>query len=104
VVQLSTLDGMNLTQHLGSICKGAGIGLLIGLASIATVDKKTLVVLHIVTKPVELVMWLAQKTLGLSDGSAAFMGWFGTAIYMMILGGLIGWGVSVLLAKASGDE
>ena len=95
---------MNITQHLGLICKGAGIGFLIGLASIATIDKKTLVVLHIVTKPVELVMWLAQKTLGLNDASAALMGWFGTAIYMAILGGLIGWGISLLIAKASDGE
>jgi hypothetical protein len=95
---------MASSRHLGPICKGAAIGFLFGLASIATVDKKTLFILRIVSKPVELVMWLAQKTLGLSDGSTALMGWLCLAVYWMILGGLIGWGVSVLYSKATGDE
>ena len=30
---------MSLTRHLGAICKGAGIGFLVGLASIANEDK-----------------------------------------------------------------
>ena len=47
-------------------------------------------------------MWLAQKILGLSDGSTALMGWLCLAVYWMILGGLIGWGVSVLRAKILG--
>ncbi|PWU19571.1 MAG: hypothetical protein C5B50_06300 [Verrucomicrobia bacterium] len=95
---------MSISRHFGSICKGAGIGFLIGLASIATVDKKTLAILQILSKPVELVTWVAQKTLGLGDGTTALMGWLGLAVYWMILGALIGWGVSVLLAKGSGDE
>ena len=74
------------------------------MASIATVDMKTLAILRIMSKPVELAMWLAQKTLGLSDGSTALMGWLCLAVYWTILGGLIGWAVSFLLAKASRDE
>ena len=95
---------MSGTRHLGPICKGAGIGFLVGLASIATVDKTSLYILRILSKPVEWVMWLAQKMLGLSDGSTALMGWLCLAVYWMILGGLIGWGVSVLYSKATGDE
>ena len=95
---------MDFTRHLGPICKGAGIGFLIGLASIATVDKKSLFILRIVLKPVEFVTWLAQKTLGLSDGSTALMGWFGAAIYCTVLGGLTGWGVNVLYSESTGDE
>jgi hypothetical protein len=94
-----TVGGMNISQHFGLIWKGAGIGFLLGLASIATVDKKTLIILHLVMKPVEFVSWLTQKGLGLSDGSTALLGWFGTAIYCMVLGGLIGWGVSVMCSK-----
>ncbi len=94
---------MNISRHFAGICTGAGIGFLIGLASIATVDKKTLVLLRIVLKPVEVITGLAQKILGLSDGSTALLGWFGSALYCMILGGLFGWGVSVLYAKATGD-
>jgi hypothetical protein len=94
---------MAITRHLGPICKGAAIGLLVGLASVATVDQKTLVILRIVNKPVEFVTWLAQRGFGLSDGNTALMGWFCTAIFWMMIGGLIGWGVSVLRAKASGD-
>jgi hypothetical protein len=95
---------MTISRHLGAICKGAAIGFLLGLASIATVDKKTLVILRIVSKPVEWVTWLAQKTLGLSDGSTALIGWLGLAVYGMTLGALIGLGFGVVLAKASGDE
>ena len=92
------------SRHLGPICKGAAIGFLIGLASIATTDKKTLVIMRVVSKPVEWGTWAVQKLLGLSDGSTALMGWFGMGIWGMILGGLIGWGVSVLYSKATGDE
>jgi hypothetical protein len=95
---------MSITQHLGPICKGAGIGFLLGLASIATVDKKTLFLLRIVLKPVEFATWLAQKSLGLSNGSTALMGWFGATLYCMVLGGLIGWGVSALYSKVTGDD
>ncbi|HUJ09704.1 MAG TPA: hypothetical protein VL171_06735 [Verrucomicrobiae bacterium] len=95
---------MSITKHLGPICKGAAVGFLIGLASIATEDKKTLFVQRIVLKPVEFAMWLAQKIFGLSDGSTALLGWLCAAIYCMILGGLIGWGVSVLYSKVTGDE
>ena len=95
---------MSISRHLGSISKGAGVGFLFGLASIATVDKKTLAILRIAGKPVEFVTWLAQKTFGLTDGSTALMGWLGLAVFWMILGGLTGWGVSVLLAKTSGEE
>ncbi len=95
---------MSLSRHLGPICKGAAVGFLIGLASIATVDKKTLVIFRVVSKPVEWVTWLAQKSLGLSDGSTALIGWLGMGIWCMILGALIGWGVSVLHSKVTGDE
>ncbi len=95
---------MGISRHLGSICKGAAVGFLIGLASIATVDKKTLVIMRVVSKPVEWVMWVAQKLLGLSDGSTALMGWLAMGIWCMILGALIGWGVGVLHSKATGDE
>src|SRR5437762_1330081 len=71
--------GMNVTRHLGAICKVAAIGCLFGLASIASIDKASLLILRIGNKPVELVVWLAQKILGLSDGSTALLGWFGTA-------------------------
>ena len=77
---------------------------MFGLASIATVDQKTLFVLLIVNKPVEVVTWLGQKGLGWSDGSTALIGWFCTALYWMVIGGLIGWGVSVLYTKITGDE
>ena len=95
---------MGISGHLGPICKGAAVGFLIGLASIATVDKKTLVIMRVVSKPVEWVTWVAQKLLGLSDGSTALMGWFGMGIWCMILGALIGWGVSALYSKATGDD
>ena len=95
---------MDITRHLGPMCKGAGIGFLVGLASIATVDKKSLFILSIALKPVEFLTWMAQKSLRLSDGSTALMGWLGAAIYCMVLGGLIGWGVSMLYSKATGDE
>ena len=95
---------MPISRHLGSICKGAAIGFLIGLASIATVDKKTLVILRVISKPVEWTMWVAQKIFGLSSSSTALLGWLGLGIYWMILGASIGWGVSVLLSKSSGTE
>jgi hypothetical protein len=95
---------MGLTQHLGPICRGADIGFLVGLASIAAVDKPSLRIFRLISKPVEWVGWLAQKTLGLSDGSTALIGWLGLGIYWMILGGLIGWGVSVLSSKVTEDE
>jgi len=95
---------MSLTRHLGPICKGAGVGFLFGLASIAARDKPSLHLVRILSKPVEFVLWLAQKTLGLSDGSTALMGWLCLAVYWMILGGLIGWGVSVFYSKVTGDE
>ncbi len=91
-------------RHLRAICKGAGVGFLVGLASIATVDKPSLCFFRVLSKPVDAAMWLAQKTLGLSDGATALMGWLGLGIYWMIIGGLIGWGLSVFLSKASGDE
>jgi hypothetical protein len=90
---------MPATQHLGAICKGAAAGFLFGLASIATVDKLTLQILSIVNKPVELLIWLAQNVFRLSDESTALMGWLGLAVYWMVLGGLIGWGVSVTYSK-----
>jgi hypothetical protein len=77
---------------------------LVGLASIATVDKTSLHIFRILSKPVEWVMWLAEKTFGLSNGSTALMGWFCLGIYWMILGGLMGWGVSVFYSKVTGDE
>ena len=77
---------------------------MIGLASIATVDKRTLVILSIVSKPVQFMTWLAQNIFGLSDGTTAQMGWLCLAIYWMIIGGLIGWGVSALHCKATGDQ
>jgi hypothetical protein len=95
---------MSMTRHLGPIVKGAGIGFLFGLASIATIDKASLFILRVGNKPVELVVWASQKVFGLSDGSTALMGWFCTAFYWMVLGGLIGWGVSVLYSKVTGDE
>lgn len=95
---------MSVTQHFGPICKGAGIGFLVGLASIATMDKKSLFILRIVGKPVELLTWVLQKVFRLSDGSTALIGWFGMAIYCMIIGGLLGWGVSIMYAKVTGDE
>jgi hypothetical protein len=95
---------MGISRHLGPICAGAAVGFLIGLASIATVDKKTLALMRVVSKPVEWVTWLAQKSLGLSDGSTALMGWLGMGIWCMILGALIGWGVSAARSKATGDE
>jgi hypothetical protein len=95
---------MDAARHLGPIGKGAGIGFLIGLASIAAVDKPSLRIFRLISKPVEWCSWLAQNTLGLSQGSTALMGWLGLAIYWMILGGLIGWGVSVLHSKVTGDE
>jgi hypothetical protein len=91
-------------SKVAAICKGAAVGLLVGLASIATVDKKSLAILRVVGKPVEWVTWVAQKLFGLSDGSTALMGWFGMGIWCMILGGLIGWVVSILYSKATGDE
>ena len=94
---------MASTQHLGAICKGAALGFLFGLASIATVDKLTLHIFRILNKPVELVIRLTQNILRLSDGSTALMGWLCLAVYWMILGGLIGWGVSVLHSKVKGD-
>jgi hypothetical protein len=93
---------MAATQHLGAICKGAAAGFLFGLASIATVDKFTLQVSRILNKPVELMIWLAQNLLGLSDGSTALMGWLCLGVYWMLLGGLIGWGVSVVHSKVKG--
>ena len=92
------------TSRVAAICKGAAVGFLVGLASIATVDKKSLAILRVVSKPVEWVMWAAQKVLGLSDGSTALIGWLGMGIWCAILGALIGWGVSVLYSKATGDE
>ena len=56
-------------------------------------------VFRIVNKPIEVVLWLAQQAFGLSDESTAVMGWFCLAIYWMAIGGLIGWGVSVLRSK-----
>ena len=87
-----------------AICKGAAVGFLIGLASVATVDKKTLAILEVVSKPVGWVMWVAQKLFGLSDASMALMGWLGMGIWCMLLGALIGWGVSVLYSRVTGDE
>ena len=101
---MQSLDRMDITQHLGPICKGAGIGFLVELASVATVNKKSLFILSIALKPMEFLTWVAQRSLGLSDGSTALMGWLGAAIYCMVLGGLIGWGVSMLYSKATGDE
>lgn len=100
----ANLDSMSIMRHLHAICKGAGIGFLVGLTSIATVDKTSVRILRFMSKPVEFVMWLAQKTFGLRDGTTALMGWLGLAVYWMILGGLIGWAVSVLYSKATGDE
>ena len=94
---------MSISRHLGPICKGAALGFLIGLASIATIDKKTLAIMSVVSKPVEWVMWLAQKLFGLSDGTTAMMGWLGMGIWCMILGALIGWGVSVARSRMAGD-
>jgi hypothetical protein len=95
---------MSITQHLGPICKGAVVGFLCGLASIATVDKKTLFIVRIVSKPVEFVTWLAQKSLGLSDGTTALVGWLCMGFLGMLIGGLLGWGLSVLYSKVTGDE
>ena len=94
---------MNIARHLRGICKGAGIGFLVGLASIATIDRKTLFILRVVLKPVEILTSLAQRILGLSDGTTALMGWVGAATYCMILGGLLGWAASVFCSKAAGD-
>ena len=92
-----------ITPHIRWILKGAGLGLLIGVASVAIngQDKGLVLAFEILDAPVECLVWLSQKMFGLSNGSAALMGWLGTAFWMMILGGLIGWGVSVLLG---GDE
>jgi hypothetical protein len=90
---------MAATQHLGAICKGAAAGFLFGLASIATVDKLTLQVSRILNKPVELLIWLTQSLLSLSDESTALMGWLCLGFYWMLLGGLMGWGVSVMHSK-----
>jgi hypothetical protein len=95
---------MDISRHLGLICKGAGVGFLVGLASIATEDKGANHIIIIVRKPVEWVMWLAQHIFGLSDGSTALMGWLCLGVYGMVLGGLVGWGISVLYLKATGDE
>jgi hypothetical protein len=95
---------MSITPHLGPICKGAGVGFLFGLASIASMDKPSVRIVRVLSKPVEFVIWLAQKSLGLSDGSTALMGWLGLAIYWMMIGALIGWGAIVLYAKVTGDE
>jgi len=95
---------MSIMRHLGAICKGAGIGFLVGLALIATEDKGAEHILFIMSKPVEWVMWLAQKILGLSDGSTALMGWLCLGVYWMILGGVIGWGASVIYSKVTGNE
>jgi hypothetical protein len=98
------VDVMAFTRHLGPVCKGAATGFLVGLASIAMADKGANHVFRILSRPVEWVTWLAQKVLGLSDGSTALMGWLGLGVYWMMIGAFIGWGVSVLLAKGSGDE
>ena len=94
---------MSITPHIRWILKGAGLGFLIGLASVAidSRDKGLVLAFEILDAPVEFFVWLLQKIFGLSYGSTALMEWFGTAIWLMILGGLIGWGVSVLLG---GDE
>ena len=94
---------MAIAQHLSGICKGAAIGFLLGLAAIATVDKKTVVIMRVLSKPVEWVIYLAQKILIWSDGTTSLMGWLGMAAYWMLLGALIGWGASVLHSKSSGD-
>ncbi len=100
----SPLGVMGISRHLGPICKGAGVGFLVGLATIATQDKGVNHILFVLSKPVEWAAWLAQKILGLSDGSTALMMWLGLGVYWMILGGLIGWGISVVYSHATGDE
>ncbi len=96
---------MKISRHLLAICYGAGIGFCFGLAGfIGAVDKPTLAVMLIVLQPIKWVMWLAQNIFGLSNGSTAFIGWFGSAIYCMILGGLIGWGVSAVYSRVTGNE
>jgi hypothetical protein len=96
---------MGISKHLKAICYGGGIGFCVGLASfLGSADKTTMAIMRIVLKPIELVMWLAQTVFGLGNGTTAFIGWFGSAIYCMILGVLIGWGISVLYSRATGDE
>lgn len=95
---------MAFTRHLGLICKGAGVGFLVGLASIATQDKGVNHVLFVLSKPVEWLAGLAQRVLGLADGSTALLAWLGLGIYWMLLGGLIGWGISVARARLTGEE
>jgi len=67
-------------------------------------DKGTHHLFLILSKPVEWTGWLAQKSLGLSDGSTAMLGWLCLGIYWMIIGGFIGLGISVLYSKVAGDE
>lgn len=91
-------------RYLGAIIKGAGIGFLVGLALIAAEDKGAEHILFVMSKPVEWVMWLAHKILGLSDGSTALMGWLCLGLYWMIIGGVIGWGAGVIRSKVTGAE
>lgn len=87
-----------------AIGKGAAIGFLVGIASIAAQDNGVNHLLLVLSKPVAWVTWAAQELLGLSAGSAALLGWFGMGIWGMILGALLGWGVSALYAKLTGEE
>jgi len=92
------------TSKAAAICKGAAIGFLVGIASIAAQDKGVNHILFVLSKPVEWIGWLAQKIFRLADGSTAMVAWLGLGIYWMIIGGLIGWGVSVARSRMNGDE
>ena len=95
---------MAITQHLSGICKGATIGFLLGLAAIATIDHSPVPVFHVLGKPLEWLLGVAQRLLAWNEGTTAIAGWLGTALYWMLIGALLGFLASRWHAKAKRNQ
>lgn len=94
------------SRHIDLIAKGAAIGFLVGLVSVLGVHGPEVIVrtFEIVGVPVSWFVALLQMVFGLSEMTSALLWWLLHSLYWMVIGGLVGWGVSVLQTKLLGDE
>jgi hypothetical protein len=82
--------------------KGAGIGLVVAFAALASGDSPNLNfarAFDVLGAPVGFAVLILEKLFGLSEGSSVAAWLLLHFAYWMLIGGLVGWGLSVLRSK-----
>ncbi len=94
---------MSAKRFIPQICKGALIGICLGIAAFVS-DAKTARILEVVIAPVHFLVWIVKHLFGLGATGADTWFLFFYFAYWLLLGALVAWGVAIVKAKLTGDE